>query len=80
MPLLLIDDLGSEPMVKNITREYLFTLINERIAAGKGTVIATNLSPDDLEEVYGERVRSRLTDQHRSIVLKFSGKDLRKRD
>lgn len=80
VPLLLIDDLGSEPMVKNITREYLFTLLNERISAGKGTVIATNLSTDDLEEVYGERVRSRLADQRRSIVLKFTGKDLRKRD
>lgn len=80
VPLLLIDDLGSEPMVKNITREYLFTLINERISAGRSTVIATNLTTDDLEAVYGERVRSRLTDQYKSCVLRFAGKDLRKRD
>ena len=80
VPLLLIDDLGSEPMVKNITREYLFTLLNERMAAGRHTVIATNLSTDELEEVYGERVKSRLSDQRRSTVLKFTGKDLRKRD
>ena len=80
VPLLLIDDLGSEPMVKNITKEYLFTLLNERSSARKGTVIATNLTMDDLENVYGERVRSRLTDQYRSSFLKFTGKDLRKRD
>ena len=29
-PLLLIDDLGTEPMMRNITVEYLFTLLNER--------------------------------------------------
>lgn len=80
VPLLLIDDLGSEPMMKNITKEYLFTLLNERSTARKGTVIATNLSMDDLENSYGERVRSRLTDQYRSTFLKFTGKDLRKRD
>lgn len=80
VPLLLIDDLGSEPMMKNITKEYLFTLLNERSSARKGTVIATNLTMDDLENVYGERVRSRLTDQYRSSFLKFTGKDLRKRD
>ena len=80
VPLLLIDDLGSEPMVKNITREYLFTLLNERMSAGRHTVIATNLTTDELEEVYGERVKSRLSDQRRSTVLKFTGKDLRKRD
>ncbi len=80
VPMLLIDDLGSEPMVKNITREYLFTLLNERISAGRSTVIATNLSADDLEAVYGERVKSRLTDQYKSRVLRFEGKDLRKRD
>ena len=38
-PLLLIDDLGSEPMMRNITVEYLFTLLNERIANKRHTVI-----------------------------------------
>ena len=31
--LLIIDDLGTEPMMRNITVEYLFTLLNERNAA-----------------------------------------------
>lgn len=76
-PLLLIDDLGTEPMMKNITLEYLYTLLNERMAAGLHTVIATNLSPVKLKETYGERVASRLLDRTKCIPLEFTGKDLR---
>jgi hypothetical protein len=32
-------------MLNNITVEYLFTLLSERIAARRHTVIATNLLP-----------------------------------
>ena len=78
VPLLLIDDLGSEPMMRNITVEYLFTLLNERIAARRHTVIATNLSEEDLRRVYGERVSSRLLDRSRCAVMKLEGKDLRR--
>jgi len=74
-PLLLIDDLGTEPMMRNITVEYLFTLLNERIAAKRHTVIATNLTLDQLKERYGERVSSRLMDH--CGVLQMTGKDLR---
>ena len=77
VPLLLIDDLGSEPMMRNITVEYLFTLLNERMAARRHTVIATNLSVEDFQAVYGERVASRLKDRSRGTVLEFRGKDLR---
>jgi len=76
-PLLLIDDLGSEPMMRNITVEYLFTLLNERMAARRHTVIATNLSPLQLQERYGERVASRLLDRSRTAAMMLKGKDLR---
>ena len=76
-PLLLIDDLGTEPMMRNITVEYLFTLLNERNAAGRHTVIATNLSPVQLRETYGERVSSRLLDRSRCAAMMLEGKDLR---
>jgi DNA replication protein DnaC len=39
----LIDDLGTEAMLNNITVELLFTLLSERCAARRLTVIATNL-------------------------------------
>ncbi len=75
-PLLLIDDLGTEPMMRNITVEYLFMLLNERNAAKRHTVIATNLTFDQLQERYGERVTSRLSDH--ACVIRLTGKDLRR--
>lgn len=77
-PLLLIDDLGSEPMMRNITVEYLFTLLNERMANRRHTVVATNLTPVQLRERYGERVASRLLDTGEGITARFQGKDLRR--
>ena len=76
-PLLLIDDLGAEPMMRNITIEYLFTLLNERIASRRHTVVATNLLPTQLKERYGERVASRLLDRKLCAALLLKGKDLR---
>ena len=76
-PLLLIDDLGTEPMMRNITVEYLFTLLNERMANRRHTVIATNLSPVHLQERYGERVASRILDRSRGVALMLTGKDVR---
>ena len=77
VPLLLIDDLGTEPMMRNITIEYLFTLLNERIAAKRHTVVATNLTPPQIKERYGERVASRLLDRSLCAAVQFKGKDLR---
>jgi len=74
-PILLIDDLGSEPMMRNITVEYLFTLLNERAIYKRHTVIATNLNAEQLQDRYGERVTSRMFDRCGTIQLK--GKDLR---
>ena len=76
-PLLLIDDLGTEPMMRNITVEYLFTLLNERNAGKRHTVVATNLSPAQIKERYGERVASRLLDRTSTIPVQLKGKDLR---
>lgn len=76
-PLLLIDDLGSEPMMRNITTEYLFTLLNERIAAKRHTVVATNMSNDEIKSHYGERVASRLLGKGHSGIFELEGKDLR---
>lgn len=74
---LAIDDLGTEPVYRNITIPYLFTLLNERSLQQKHTAVATNLSPDVLVERYGERISSRLLDQTRTRLFALSGKDLR---
>ena len=77
VPLLLIDDLGSEPMLRNVTVEYLFMLLNERFAARRHTIIATNLTPVQLKARYGERVASRLLDRGTVACVQLKGKDLR---
>lgn len=73
-----IDDLGTEPMMANITQEYFFTLLSERKARGLSTVLATNLDLRALLERYGERSISRMADKTDTAVLAFSGKDLRR--
>ncbi len=77
VPLLIIDDIGTEPMTKNVTKEYFFDLLNERNAAGRKTVIVTNLPFHELDERYGERIFSRLMDTRFSQKILFKGRDIR---
>lgn len=76
--LLALDDLGTEPMMQNITREYLFTLLSERKNRRLGTLMASNLDADGLLQRYGERVLSRLMDKSDTVTIHFTGKDLRR--
>ncbi|MDL2220684.1 ATP-binding protein [Eubacteriales bacterium OttesenSCG-928-N14] len=75
---LAIDDLGSEPMYKNITIEYLFTLLNERSRLKKPTAIVTNLMPAEIQQRYGERILSRLVDGGTFAMYLLEGTDIRK--
>lgn len=77
IPLLLIDDLGTEPLWENITVEQLFALIDHRLRAGLHTVISTNLSLTELKQRYTERIMSRLLDVRLCGKLAFLGKDIR---
>lgn len=74
---LIIDDLGTEPMFKNVTQEYLYLLLNERQLNNLATIITTNLEPKDIQERYGERIFSRLANKKTSILLNLEGEDLR---
>ncbi len=78
-PLLLIDDLGTEPLMANITVTQLFNLLNERQLAGRHTVISTNLEMSELRDRYTERIASRLLDSRHVKRLTFIGDDVRKR-
>jgi len=75
--LLLIDDLGTEPLMENITVTQLFNLLNERQNADRHTVLSTNLSMTELKARYTERITSRLLDARRCKILKFIGGDIR---
>ena len=76
--LLLIDDLGTEPLMNNVTVTQLFNLLNERQMAGRHTVISTNLSMSELQDRYTERVTSRFLDASGCRRLLFIGADIRR--
>jgi DNA replication protein DnaC len=77
VPLLLLDDLGTEPLLNNITLELLFTLLNERDLNGLHTVISSNMMLDELHARYTERISSRLFDKRNTGIIKFEGTDVR---
>ena len=76
--LLLIDDLGTEPLMNNVTVTQLFNLLNERQMAGRHTVISTNLSMSELQDRYTERISSRFLDDTICRKLTFVGNDIRR--
>ena len=75
--LVVIDDIGVEPIYKNVTVEYLLLVLEERTRAGLCTIITTNLNEHDLQSKYGDRISSRLLHKKNARFLTFSGNDLR---
>ncbi len=75
---LVIDDLGTESIFKNVTVEYLYSVVNERQIRGKLTVITSNLSIDEIAVRYGERIASRLFDKRLCYTRELSFADIRK--
>ena len=78
-PFLVIDDLGTEPMLNKITMETLFCIVNERLNMALPTVYISNLRAEDLSETYDERLTTRLFDKAASTVLLLRGENLRTR-
>ena len=72
--LLIIDDLGTELPGQFVTAA-LYTLVNDRLLAGKPMVISTNLTIDELGQRYSPQIRSRL--QGSFQLLPFVGQDIR---
>lgn len=75
--LLMIDDLGAEPMQENLTIPQLYALINERVNRRLATIISTNLTPDEIIRRYTERLASRMLDQRLTDIYMFVGSDVR---
>ena len=75
--LLVLDDLGSEPVIPNVSFEWLFAVINERTLAGLATVCSTNLTLSQLQTRYDDRFMSRLCDKNTTLVLHLTGENLR---
>ncbi len=73
---LIIDDFGSEPNMKN-TEEYFYLVFNERLVKNKSTIITTNLNLEQILVRYGERTFSRLCNKSNSLTIKIDNSDLR---
>jgi len=74
---LLIDDLGTEPVLKNVTKEYLYNLVNTRQNNNRATLITTNLSLDNILNRYDERIFSRLLNKQLSTTIQLVSQDKR---
>lgn len=75
--LLIIDDLGTEPLLKNVTIEYLYVVIAERLLQNKSTLITTNLDSSNILARYGERIFSRMFNKRQCRNIFIKGDDLR---
>ena len=71
---LLIDDLGTE-YTNTFVGTELFRLINERGNAGLSTAISSNLDPDGIGRLYGERISSRIFESY--VTARMAGSDIR---
>lgn len=72
--LLVIDDLGSE-FSTTFSQSVFYNLLNERITAGLPVILSTNLTLEQLNTTYNERIASRVLCGCTSYS--FAGKDIR---
>jgi DNA replication protein DnaC len=72
--LLIIDDLGTERTNSFVSSE-LFACLNERDLRKKSTIINTNLSLEEVQIIYSDRIFSRIASNYK--LLKLSGPDIR---
>lgn len=73
--LMILDDLGTE-MLTPMSQSALYTLVNNRLVAGRRTIISTNLSDSELTERYLPQISSRILGEFRCFP--FVGEDIRR--
>lgn len=73
--LLIIDDLGTE-MINQFSVSTLYNLINDRLSRKKPTIVSTNLTQEEIQKKYTDRITSRIFGDYK--ILFFKGADIRK--
>lgn len=68
------DEIGTKA-ITNFEHEHLLSLVNSRIDSNKAQIFTSNLNPETLREVVGERLYSRVVNL--STILEFRGADKR---
>ena len=70
VPLLVLDEIGvtkgTDDELKN-----LFTIIDDRYRNERPTALLSNLVPEEMKQVIGERIYDRLREKHRLLVCKW---------
>lgn len=74
--LLVIDDLGAE-VNNTLANAQLFSCMERRSMTGKSTLISTNLSLENIRDIYSERVVSRLIESYTIYYLYNYDSDIR---
>ena len=72
--LLIMDDLGTE-LFTQFSNQVIYNILNKRIVNNKKMVISTNLSVQDFQSTYSERIVSRIIGNFEAC--KFVGEDIR---
>jgi len=72
--LLIIDDLGTE-MPGIFVNAVLYSLVNDRLLAGKSMIISTNLTVPEIAQRYSPQIASRLQGEFKGLT--FVGEDIR---
>lgn len=72
--LLIIDDLGTE-MINQFSVSTLYNLLNDRLSRRKPTIVSTNLSKDDIQKKYTDRITSRMFGEYKIVLC--AGTDIR---
>lgn len=72
--LLILDDLGTE-FSTQFTVSAVYNIVNSRLLSGRPTIISTNLSLEQIPQVYTQRIASRILSEYQ--ILRFDGTDVR---
>lgn len=77
--LLIMDDVGTE-MLTTFVQSTFYRIVNDRLIAGRKTILSSNLSIEELEQRYLQAAASRIRGEYQ--ILPFFGDDIRvlKRD
>lgn len=77
--LLIVDDLGTEPIYQNVSLEYMQNIFDQRQYLKLPTILVTNLTSDQFVAIYGERLYSRLFFGRNTKNYTIQNSDIRKK-
>lgn len=75
--LVIFDEIASKQATE-ADMQNLFTIIDHRIITGKSCIYTSNVLPEDLKKLLGERIADRITGAERTVNIELKGGSRRK--